>query len=201
LQLGAAEDGALGPPENKKTTQRASAPKVKEELKLTRVYYTGSLHADNKQRIATFYDDVKVYNLPADDPDVRVDEAHPPAGCMILRCKTLKVSSENLPNGQKNQKMQATGQVRIQGRSRPSSGAGNSGNDSPDYWGDAQIVSYDEKSDWIILDGGDGYAHLYRVLAPGAPPDNVAGRKIRYNRKDRTYQIDKSPGMELNLPH
>ena len=76
LQLGAAEDGALGPPQNKKTTQTASAPKVKEELKLTRVYYTGSLHADNKQRIATFYDDVKVYNLSADDPDVRVDEAH-----------------------------------------------------------------------------------------------------------------------------
>ena len=192
LQLGAAEDGALGPPENKKTVQNPSAPKVKEELKLTRVYYTGRLHADNKQRIATFYDEVKVYHLPADDPDIRIDEAHPPAGCMILRSKMLKVSSQSLPNGQKNQRMQATGQVRIQGRSRPNpgAGAGNSGNDSPDYWGDAQILTFDEGSDWIILDGGEGYAHLYRVLAPGARPDRVEGRKLHYNRKDRTIKGD-----------
>jgi lipopolysaccharide export system protein LptA len=192
LQLGSAEDGTLGSPEIKKTSQSPTAPKVKEELKLTRVYFNGRLHADNKKRIATFYDDVKVYHLPADDPDITVDEAHPPAGCMILRCKMLKVLSENLPNGQKNQRMQATGQVYIQGRSRsPDTGPGarNSANDSPDYWGDAQVLKFDEGSDWIILDGGEGDAHLYRVLAPGARPDKVEAQKIWYNRKDRTYRL------------
>ena len=115
----------------------------------------------------------------------------------------LKVSSQSLPNGQKNQRMQATGQVRIQGRSRPNpgAGAGNSGNDSPDYWGDAQILTFDEGSDWIILDGGEGYAHLYRVLAAGARPDKVEARKIHYNRKDRTNRLDNGSGMELTLPH
>jgi hypothetical protein len=200
LQLGTAEDSAIGSVESQKPSKNPPAPKAKEELKLTRIYYAGRLHADNKQRIATFYDEVKVYNLPADDPDIRVDEAHPPAGCMILRCRLLKVSSESLPNGQKNQRMQATGQVRIQGRSRPSAGETNSGSDTPDYWGDAQILRYEEKSDWIILDGGDGYAHLYRVLAPGARPDKVEARKIHYNRKDKTYRIDNGAGMELQLP-
>ena len=193
LQLGSAEDGGLSSPEIKKTPQRPAPGKGTEELKLTRVYFNGRLHADNKKRIATFYDDVKVYHLPADDPDATVDEAHPPAGCMILRCNILKVFSESLPNGQKNQKMQATGKVYIQGRSRsPDSGRGaaNSGNDSPDYWGDAQVLKYDEGNPWIILDGGEGSAHLYRVLAPGARPDKVEARKIWYNRKDKTYRVD-----------
>jgi hypothetical protein len=191
LQLGAAEDGVPSFSGVSKTSQPKT--KARQELQLTRVYYFGRLHADNKQQIATFYDDVKVYHLPADDPDISVDEAHPPAGCMILRCKMLKVLSKVLPNGQKNQHMQATGQVRIQGRSQsPTTGKGNanSGNDSPDYWGDAQVLTYDESSDWIILDGGEGYAHLYRVLAPGAKPDQIEARKIHYNRKDRTYKAD-----------
>jgi lipopolysaccharide export system protein LptA len=203
LQLGTAEDGTMNSPEIKKTPQRPAAPKAKEELMLTRVYFSGRLGADNKKRIATFYDDVKVHHLPADDPDIQVDEAHPPAGCMILRCKMLKVLSESLPNGQKNQKMQATGQVRIQGRSRgPDSGRGavNSGNDTPDYWGDAQVLKFDESSDWIILDGGDGDAHLYRVLAPGAPPDKVEAKKIWYNRKDRTYRLGGGSDIIISLP-
>jgi lipopolysaccharide export system protein LptA len=203
LQLGTAEEGAPGSPEIKKTSRSPAAPKAKEELKLTRVYFSGRLNADNKKRLATFYDDVKVHHLPADDPDIQVDEAHPPAGCMILRCKMLKVFSESLPNGQKNQKMQATGQVYIQGRSRsPDStrGAGNSGNDTPDYWGDAQVLKFDESSDWIILDGGDGDAHLYRVLAPGARPDKVEAKKIWYNRKDRTYRLNEGAGISITLP-
>jgi lipopolysaccharide export system protein LptA len=192
LQLGSAEEeGPLSSGASKPSQPRTSG--VKEELQLTRVYYFGRMHADNKKRLATFYDDIKVFHLPADDPDIQVDEAHPPAGCMILRCKMLKVLSEALPNGQKNQTMLATGQVRIQGRSQSATstkGAANSGNDSPDYWGDAQVLKYDEKSDWIILDGGEGYAHLYRVLAPGANPDRVEARKIHYNRKDRTYKAE-----------
>ncbi len=132
------------------------------------------MHADNSQHIATFYDDVEVFHGPADDPNLSIDKAHLPPGFMYLQCKMLKVLSESLPNGQKNQKMQATGQVRIR---------------SNDYWGDAQIVKFDESDDRIILDGGVGMAHLYRVLAPGAEPDKVEANKIIYNRKTKLYSI------------
>jgi lipopolysaccharide export system protein LptA len=71
--------------------------------------------------------------------------------------------------------MQATGQVRIR---------------SNDYWGDAQVVRFDEADDRIILDGGVGMAHLYRVLAPGAKADKVEGHKIFYNRKTKLYTIE-----------
>jgi hypothetical protein len=91
-----------------------------------------------------------------------------------MRCRVLKVFSDALPNGQKNQRMQATGQVLIK---------------SSDYFGDAQVVKYNQGSDLVFLDGGEGYAHLYRILAPGAEPDKVEGRKIQYNRKDKTYRI------------
>ncbi len=173
LQLGTAEDDPLAAPPVKKTSQTKPAPRGKEELQLTRVIYAGSLHADNKNHIATFYDDVEVYHGPADDPDIPLDKAHLPPGFMYLRCKMLKVLSEALPNGQKNQRMLATGQVRIR---------------SMDYWGDAQVVKYSEASDWIILDGGDGMAHLYRVRASGAKPEIVEGRKIEYNRKTKLYR-------------
>jgi lipopolysaccharide export system protein LptA len=175
LQLGTADDDPLSTPPPKKGPQSKPAPRGKEELQLTRVIYAGTLHADNKQRIATFYDDVEVYHGPSDDPNLKIDKAHLPPGFMHLQCKMLKVLTEPLPNGQKNQKMQATGQVRIR---------------SNDYWGDAQIVKFDESDDRIILDGGTGMAHLYRVLAPGAKPDKVEGHKISYNRKTKLYTVD-----------
>jgi len=174
LQLGTADDDPLATPAPKKGSQSKPAPQGKQELQLTRVIYTGTLHADNKQHIATFYDDVEVFHGPADDPNLSIDKAHLPPGFMYLQCKMLKVLSESLPNGQKNQKMQATGQVRIR---------------SNDYWGDAQIVKFDESDDRIILDGGVGMAHLYRVLAPGAEPDKVEANKIIYNRKTKLYSI------------
>jgi hypothetical protein len=181
LQLGTAEDDPLAGSTNKKTSQSKNAPRGKEELQLTRVIYVGRLHTDNKQRIATFYDDVEVYHGPSDDPDIPLDKAHLPPGFMYMRCKMLKVWSEALPNGQKNQRMLATGQVRIR---------------SVDYWGDAQAIKYDEGTDWIILDGGESYAHLYHVLAPGAEPEKLEGRKIQYNRKDKTNRIEGGQKIE-----
>src|SRR4029077_7586698 len=41
LQLGTAEDRAIGPVESQKPSKNPPAPKVKEELKLTRIYYAG----------------------------------------------------------------------------------------------------------------------------------------------------------------
>jgi lipopolysaccharide export system protein LptA len=185
LQLGTADDDPLAAPGPKKGSQSKPAPQGKQELQLTRVIYAGTLHADNKQHIATFYDDVEVFHGPADDPNLSIDKAHLPPGFMYLQCKMLKVLSESLPNGQKNQKMQATGQVRIFGHS-----PGNERNvGSNDYWGDAQVVKFDEGDDRIILDGGVGMAHLYRVLAPGAEPDKVEANKIIYNRKTKLYSI------------
>lgn len=185
LQLGTADDDPLASPTVQKTPPTKPAPRGKEELQLTRVLYSGKLHADNKQRIATFYsehtDDVEVYHGPADDPDIPIDKAHLPPGFMYLRCKVLKVKSDSLPNGQKNQRMLATGQVRIR---------------SSDFSGDAQSVKFDEGNDWIILDGGDYMAHLYRVLAPGAEPDKVEGRKIEYNRRTKLYRIEGGVGIQ-----
>jgi lipopolysaccharide export system protein LptA len=181
LQLGTADDDPLSTPETKKSAPKKPPAAAKEELQLTRVVYAGSLHADNKKRIATFYDDVEVYHGPADDPDIQLDPAHLPVGWMYLRCKILKVYSESLPNGQKNQHMEATGQVRIR---------------ASDYWGDAKTVKYDEGKDLIILDGGEDYAHLYRVLAPGAEPEQVEGHKIYYNRKTKAVGIDRGGKIE-----
>jgi lipopolysaccharide export system protein LptA len=179
LQLGTDEDDPLAAPATgNKTPQAKPVHRAKEELQLTRVIYGGTLQADNRQHIATFYsenaDDVEVFHGQADDPDFPIDKAHLPPGFMYMRCRVLKVFSDAMPNGQKNQRMQATGQVRIR---------------SSDYYGDAQTVKYNQGSDLIFLDGGEGYAHLYRVLAPGAEPDKVEGRKIQYNRKDKTYRI------------
>jgi hypothetical protein len=60
--------------------------------------------------------------------------------------------------------MRAVGRVLLQAR---------------DYWGRADVVTFDENKDQIILDGGeDGKATLFRIEVVGQKPTEVRGKKI-----------------------
>lgn len=179
LQLGTADD-PLAPPQQPgkpAAPTAASAKDKKEEMKLTRVNYQGHLHANNKTHIAIFYDGVEVIHVPTENPDLVVDPERPPPGCLNLRCEQLKVFK-----GPDGQEMEARKQARVQ---------------SQEFWGVAEVITYNESKDQVIFVGGEGgSATLWRVRTPGGPQEKITGKKISYIR--RTGDVRVEGGSEID---
>jgi hypothetical protein len=157
--------------------------KSDEELKLTRVAFSGRMFANNNTRTAVFYDNVEVVNLPADDPDVTIDLDRLPKGAMHMRCEQMKVYSRKLPDGKTMQEMEAYKRVIVQAQ---------------EFWGRADLVKYDESKELVIFEGVDGNkATLYRVKARGTAPEEIRGKKIYYWRRTNDFKVDDGTGINV----
>ncbi len=166
-------------PENP-TTATAPAPRnpnatpEDNEPKLTYVSYFKRMYANNKNRTARFYMNVRVLHLPGKDPQRAIDlekvlEKPLPAGAMYLRCDQLKVLTRPGPGDKSYQEMEAVGRVSVQAQ---------------DFSGSASVVTYNEEKDQVIFDGGPGgVATLYKIKPGGGPHDRIEGEKIIYSRK------------------
>lgn len=157
-----------------------------DEWKLTLINYYERMSADNKNRTANFWDEVKVLHVPwdRDKPDGPVDldrliDKLPPGG-IYLRCDRLTVYSR-LEQERRGQQMDALGRVEVKATDAK----------GQTFWGNADEVHFDEEKDQVIFVGREGgRARLYLVEAPGTPPKVVTGNKIIYLRRKGEFTGD-----------
>lgn len=173
--------------------EKPTAPEVKSlqnsqegEMKLTQVSFLRSMYGNSKSNTATFLENVRVLNFPCENPNIEIDLEsimdNLPKGGMFLRADRLDVLSKQDPKGKSQQEMRAKGRVLVHAQ---------------EFWGRAEQVSYEEAKDLVIFYGGEtGVATLYKRLRQGAPPEEIKGRKITYNRASGQFKIDE--GRWLN---
>jgi lipopolysaccharide export system protein LptA len=181
FQLGSSDD-FLGKPAPAGTSAKKD---VQQEFKITHVRFGGKLQGTTgEHRMATFFDDVEVVHVPATRPDMVIDIDRMPPGGMYLHCEKLTVWTHRLPQGRNSQEMQAEHKVRVQ---------------TQEYYGNADMVTFDEAEDKVIFKGVPGTpAVLYKYKGPGANPDKITGQKIIYWRKANRFIVEDSTGLITN---
>jgi lipopolysaccharide export system protein LptA len=154
------------------------------EYKITHVRYQGKMWAKTQEpRKVTFFDNVEAVHGPATQPDMVIDVDKLPQGWMYIQCGRLDVLTRRLTGGRASQEMIAQHKVQVQAQ---------------EFWGNADVLKYEEAYDRVIFEGRDSPAVLYRVTAPGAPPQRLTGMKIFYYRKTNTFDVEKSTGLSTN---
>lgn len=149
------------------------------QLQLTRVDFLEKMFSttrEDRTRIAKFYTGVEVYHLPADNPDVKIEVDKLPKGGLYMRCEQLIVITKPGPDNKAQQEMEGSKGVYFQ---------------TPDFYGRADTVKYDQSQEQIIFEGSSGnLATLYRPGAPGSEPEEIKGSRILYNRRDGRFHLD-----------
>jgi hypothetical protein len=175
VQKGAVDSG-MAPPASKPARSSKSAPaKPQEEMKLTRVEYTGTMVTTTltNGRKAVFLDNVEVVNVPSTNPDLVVDKDRIPQRGMYLRCGRLDVFSLTGANGKTNQIMWATTNVAVY---------------TPEFMARSHTLKFEEAKDQVVLEGqSGGLVTLYKYVGPGKPPQEIRGTKIVYDRRTGAY--------------
>ena len=152
-------------------------------MKLTYISYGGStggsMYANSKTNSATFLENVRVLNMPCDNPNIEInlDEMldRLPEGALYLRGDRVDVYNRG-DKAKPQQEMTAKGHVLVQ---------------TKDFYSRSDVMRYSEAKDQIIFEGGDGgYATLYKIKQRGAAPQKLEGKKIIYIRSTGRYQVD-----------
>ncbi len=185
LQRGSEEPG-VGQPSATPTPQPAR-PGAEDELKLTRVNYAGRMYANDKTHTAIFTDNVHVVNVPSDDINLEPNIDKLPENGLYLHTDRLEVYSRQEPNAKPSQQMKATGHCFFKAHDTQ----------SQDNSGRAEIITYDESKDQVILYGGQGgLAYVYQEKAKGTAPKELKAEKIIYLRKTGEYQGINTRGVQ-----
>jgi len=161
--------------------QPAPAKKTTKEqpMKLTYVTFMKVMKASNRTNEASFWESVRVLNMPCDDPHRNIDldemlSTDLPEGALYLRCNVLRVGTYQKTilgsNGQKQlrtyQVMHARGQVYVEGR---------------DFTAQCDQLTFNEEKDQVVFDGeGDNLA----VMSKG---DSRAGERKTMKAKRFIY--------------
>jgi hypothetical protein len=168
LQRGAVDVVSAPPP---KSPDGRAKPGENEQMKLTRVVYSGRLFADNKNRMARFTQDVEVTHLPTEDIKHEPNIDRLPLGGLYVRCDRLEVYSQK-DGEQPNQQMKAMGRAYTQSLDKTGK-----------VTGSAAIITWNEQKQQVIFDSnGSGQATLYREKVKGGPREEMKGQKILYWR-------------------
>jgi lipopolysaccharide export system protein LptA len=163
-----AADISLAPP----PAGGQAAPKGETKLWFTRVDFDGRMFGSNKPglRLAVFYDNVEVYREPGDNPHMQVTPNKPGKDGFYLRCHKLSVATQER-DGISKQVMVAKTNVFFR---------------TPEFFGNADEVKYDEGEETIIFEGNP--TTLFKLGAPGAKPQRIEGKKILYNRRTGKFE-------------
>lgn len=157
-----------------------------QEMKLTRVQYSGAMVADNNTKTVMFFKDdrgngVQVVHLPATDIDTAVDADNLPAGGVYLHCQLLKVLTTRAADGKTLQVMEAYDKVIVRAQ---------------DFWGRADVVKYNEEHDVLIFEAKEGnIASLYRTRNRGGDYEEIKGKKILYWRQKNEHRVEGAVGI------
>ncbi len=147
-------------------------------LKFTWVRYNGQMRANDQTRSATFTGHTEVLHMPGDDPELDTDAARQrvPEGGMWLRCAdTLEVSTREGIHGHQWHEMKAKG---------------NAGVRAPDFFGNAEVVKYDESKDAVTFEGTSDHPAKITRQRPGTRGDVIKGNRIKYYRRTGEYEGD-----------
>jgi lipopolysaccharide export system protein LptA len=177
LQRGSEEPG-IGQPA---AAPQPARPGADDELKLTRVLYSGRMYANDKTHTAIFTDNVHVVHVPSDDINLEPNIDKLPENGLYLRTDRLEVYSRQDASATKaGQQMKATGHCFFKAHDTQ----------SQDNWGRAEVITYDESKDQVILFGGQGggLAHVYQEKVKGTTPKEITAEKIIYLRKTGAYE-------------
>jgi lipopolysaccharide export system protein LptA len=180
LQLGDASNDPAGPP--KATPRKGNGPPpAEQQLKLTRVTYSGRMQAFNKIHLARFFDNVTVVHVPSEDAllDPNIDKL--PEGGLYLRSDWLEVYSRQEPGKPNESTMKGRGHVFFKS--------------ADGVAGDSYELLYDQAKDQIIFIGRTGLAHVYRELARGGKQQELKAQKIIYLRRTGEFHADKVEGV------
>jgi lipopolysaccharide export system protein LptA len=162
---------------------RSKTGKTEEETKLTQVTFQGKMIANNKQGIATFFQDVVVVHVPTENRDLLINEIKPPEGSIRLSCVQLQVLGHKLKDGTTQTEMNAKGKVLIQG---------------DNFSGEADEAKYDEAKDQLILVGSPtNLALLVKRDGKGTLPQTFRGVRIFYHPKDGTFHVEDASRLEF----
>ncbi len=187
-------------------TEPAPAPKPKapaspdkagtkdeDAMKLTYVSFGKTMYANSKTNTAIFMENVRVLNMPCEDPKIEIDldtllvelsKGTLPSGTMYIKSDRLEVLNRpqivKAPDGTVTQKAQnemlAKGRVLVQGQ---------------DFYGRADKVTFNEAKDQIVFEGGDdSMAMLFRKQTPNSPPQPIKAKRITYYRNTGGYSIN-----------
>jgi hypothetical protein len=161
----------------------SAAKKPEEQMKLTYISYGGStggsMYANSKTNTATFLENVRVLNMPCDNPNIEIDLDdlldHLPEGALYLRGERVDVYNRG-DKTKSQQEMTAKGHVLVQAK---------------EFYARSDVMRYNEAKDQIIFEGGDGgNATLYKIKQRGAQAQKIEGKKITYIRSTGRFQID-----------
>jgi lipopolysaccharide export system protein LptA len=162
---------------------RSKTGKTEEEFKLTQVTFQGKMIANNKQGIATFFQDVVVVHVLTENKDLPINEIKPPEGSIRLSCAQLQVLGHKLKDGTTQTEMNAKGKVLIQG---------------DNFSGEADEAKYDEAKDQLILVGSPtNQALLVKRDGKGTRPQSFRGVRIFYHPKDGTFQVEEASRLDF----
>ncbi len=154
-----------------------------EAMKLTYVTFTKNMAADNRSNKANFWGNVRVLNMPSDNPQKQIDldsllERLPKEGpkeAFYLSCEQLMVLTRK-ENGVSSQEMEARRRVVVQAK---------------EFWGRCDLLTFNEAKDQIIFHGTDSEpATLFRQLTVGGKVDEIKGKKIIYIRSSGDFNVD-----------
>ena len=179
----ATDSAAAGKPQGGPPS-RPGQGKDEDSMKLTCVEYADRMLANKKTNVAYFYGTVRVFYKPVEDFETaraeeielgRIFEKKLPEGSMYLRCEKLVVRQRPQPKGKATQEMMATGRAEVF---------------SQEFNGRAERISFDEKKDQVIFDGGEsGTAILHKAPKfPGRPPTRIIAQKIIYERNTGKHE-------------
>ena len=162
---------------------RSKTGKTEEEFKLTQVTFQGKMIANNKQGIATFFQDVVVVHVLTENKDLPINEIKPPEGSIRLSCARLQVLGHKLKDGTTQTEMNAKGKVLIQG---------------DNFSGEADEAKYDEAKDQLILVGSPtNEALLVKREGKGTQPQRIRGVQILYYPKAGTFRVLEASRMDF----
>ena len=176
-------------PNPDKTTD---AGKADGQMKLTYISYGGdvgggSMYVNTKTNRATFLQNVRVLNMPCDDPNIEIDFDvilnRMPEGAMYLKSDQLDVFDHG-DKKKSQQEMYAKGHVLVQAK---------------DFYGHANTMTYNEAKDQIIFEGGpNGLAILYKIKQRGAEAQKIEGKTIIYIRSTGMFKIEGGEWISSN---
>ena len=189
------KDNTFGSPSDPEANKQASPkaptkgakPADEKEFKLTLIGYDGKMYANNNLGIAKFWDNVKLIQVPTENPDLKIDVNALPPGYMLLHCGRLEMWEHKLADGTTSQEMRANDRVYVEGQI---------------YQARCDVLKYDSTKEQIILEATlpGTYARLFKERFRGAGRDTIEAKKIYYNRLTGFYSSDGARGISIGSP-
>jgi len=152
------------------------------EMKLTIVNFSGWMIGKDKGAVykeATFYDSIRVIDIPSDNPDLEVEVHKLPVRATLLTCASqLVVWSHTKPKEPTEQHMKATGNAYLR-------------NDEYDGWGETiEVVGKT-----VIFEGMESVPARIKSRFNG---NDQTGKKIIFDRATNHYTVEGSLGGTLS---